>query len=140
MSLGDYVRYLRAMRGGISTHDVMVGAGISELRILREIEQRYREVGDDEALDKLATFFEVPVEELKWRRSRSRKALSGFVDQAMRAEQPVRLRVRSGETLTGKVKGWDLGCIELEPVEGGELVIVQRHVVEDWEQVEEPTQ
>jgi hypothetical protein len=133
MSLGDYVRYMRAMRGGISTRDVMQGAGLGELRALREIEQRYREVGDDETLEKLAKYFEVPVEELKWRRSRSRKALSGFVNRAMHDGQPVQLKLRTGETLTGKIRGWDLGCIGLEPAGGGELVIVQRHVVEDWE-------
>jgi hypothetical protein len=133
MSLGDYVRYLRARRGGISTRDVMQCAGISELRALREIEQRYREIGDDETLEKLAKFFEVPVYELRWHRSRSRKALSGFVDQAMDAKQLVRFKLRTGETLTGRIKGWDLGCIGLTLAEGSELLIIQRHMIVDWE-------
>ena len=132
MSLGDYLRYLRAMRGGISTRDVVLGAGLTDLRGVREIEQRYREVGDEETLEKLAQFFEVPVDELKWHRSRSRKALSGFIDQAMREKQPVALQMRTGETLAGTVRGWDLDCIGLQPADGDEMVIVQRHAVVDW--------
>ncbi len=138
MSLGDYVRFLRALRGGVSTRDVMEGAGLGELRVLREIEQRYREVGDDETLEKLARYFEVPVEDLKWRRLHARKALSGFVDQAMHQGHTVSLTVRTGEMLTGTIRGWDLDCIGLQPLDRDELVIVQRHMVDDWATVVEP--
>jgi len=52
MSLGDYVRYLRAMRGGPDFLSIEAATGVPG-RSLREIEQRYRRVGEsDEELQK----------------------------------------------------------------------------------------
>lgn len=131
MSLGDQLRFLRAMKGGPSTREIAQAIGLERITPLREIEQRYREIGDDALLEKLAAYFQVPVEELKWHRARYRKALSRFLEEAQQQGKRVALRLRSGETLTGKIMWWDLGATGLQPDEG-ELLVVQRHAVIDW--------
>ncbi len=132
MSLGDQLRFLRAMKGGPSTREIAQAIGLERTTPLREIEQRYREIGDDALLEKLAAYFQVSVEELKWHRARYRKALSRFLEEALQHGKRVHLHLRSGETLTGKVMWWDLGAAGLQPDEG-ELLVVQRHAVIDWE-------
>lgn len=132
MSLGDHLRFLRAMKGGPSTREIAQAIGLERVTPLREIEQRYREIGDDALLEKLALYFQVPIEELKWHRARYRKALSHFLEKALKQGQRVHLHLRSGETLTGKVMWWDLGATGLQPDEG-ELLVIQRHAVIDWE-------
>ena len=132
MSLGDYLRYLRAMRGGPSLQEVAAQAGV-EQRTLREIEQRYRAIGDDQTLRRLARYYGVPYRELRWRRDKPRKALSAFVHRAMQRGRTVKLHLRMGRTLEGKVVGWDLGAIGLELADGSGFVMVQRHAVDDWE-------
>ena len=138
MSLGDYLRYLRAMRGGVTPLEIMEETGIPP-RILTQIEQRYREMGDDETLEKLAAYYEVPVEELHWRRGRSRKALIAFLARARNEGHVVRLRLRAPqEEFVGRVVWDDLGAVELR-LAGGGNVVVQRHAVDDWELAEEST-
>lgn len=142
MSLGDYLRYLRARRGGPNPREIAEAAGLPHGGIISQIEQRYREIGDDEALEKLAAYFEVPVEELRWRRARSRKAFSTFINEAMMNDEVVCLHLRLGEDLVGRVRWWDLSALGLEPLDGTPLIVVQRHAVDDWEMVEttEPEQ
>ncbi len=142
MSLGDYLRYLRARRGGPNPREIAEAAGLPHGGIISQIEQRYRGMGDDETLEKLAAYFEVPVEELRWRRARSRKAFSAFIEDAVRIGQVVCLHLRLGEDLVGRIKWWDLGALSLEPVDGTPQIVVQRHAVDDWEIVEttEPEQ
>jgi transcriptional regulator with XRE-family HTH domain len=142
MSLGDYLRYLRARRGGPNPREIAEAAGLPHGGIISQIEQRYREVGDDETLEKLAAYFEVPVEELRWRRARSRKAFSTFINEAMMNDEVVCLHLRLGEDLVGRVRWWDLSALSLEPLDGTPLIVVQRHAVDDWEMVEttEPEQ
>jgi hypothetical protein len=96
------------------------------------LEQRYRELGDDETLKSLADYFGADVEALKRARSRSRKALSQYMDQAQTNKSPVRLKLRCGETLSGSLAWWDLGALGLTPDDGGSLIVVQRHAVLDW--------
>lgn len=135
MSLGDQLRFLRALKGGPSTREVAEAIGLDRTTPLREIEQRYREIGDDALLEKLAAYFNVPVEELKWHRARYRKALSRFLEQARQnaaAGGRVRLRLRSGEALDGRIMWWDLGATGLQP-EVGEVIVVERHAIIDWE-------
>ncbi len=130
------MRYLRAMRGGPNPREIAEAAGLPHGGIISQIEQRYREVGDDETLEKLAAYFEVPVEELRWRRARSRKAFSTFIDEAMMNGEVVCLHLRLGEDLVGRVKWWDLGALGLEPLDGTPRIVVQRHAVDDWEIVD----
>ncbi|MFB0545704.1 MAG: helix-turn-helix domain-containing protein [Anaerolineae bacterium] len=133
MSLGDYLRYLRAMRGGPTPWEIAEAAGLDSPRLISEIEQRYREIGDDETLEKLAAYYQVPVEELRWRWGRSRKAFTAFAEAAMKSGQPVLLHLRLGEDLAGRVLWWDLGAIGLEPQDGTAEIVVQRHIIDDWE-------
>jgi hypothetical protein len=133
MSLGDYVRYLRAMKGGPDLWTIQEASGVPS-RTLREIEQRYRRVGEnDEDLQKLANYFGVPVEELTWRREKWRKLLSEALYTAQTATRSIRLVLRDGPTFEGHVLWWDLGATELELSEGRGRVVVERHAVDDWE-------
>lgn len=136
MSLGDYLRYLRAMRGGPSPIEIAKEAGLESPRILTEIEQRYRKVGDEETLKKLAAYYQVPVEELRWRMERPRKAFTLFAHEAMLKQDTVLLRLRMGQNLKGRILWWDLGAIGLDPLDGSEQIVVQRHAIDDWEKLE----
>jgi transcriptional regulator with XRE-family HTH domain len=131
MSLGDELRLLRALAGGPTPLDIAEEAGV-EAGIYCQLEQRYREMGDDETLEKLASYFRCDPDILKRARSRSRKALSQHLAEAVRNEQPVELSLRTGDVLTGRVVVWDLGAIGLEPTDGGATIVVQRHAVIDW--------
>lgn len=133
MSLGDELRYLRAFHGGGNLMKIEQEIGIN-IGTLRFMEQRYRRVGeDDEALAKIAAYYNVPLEKLQWHRERYRKALSAYLHQSMESEAIARFELRTGETLSGRVRGWDLGTFGLEPEDGGPLIMVQRHAVLDWE-------
>ncbi len=132
MSLGDELRYLRAFRGGPTHREVENAAGVPR-GTLWQVEQRYRRVGeDDELLARLATYYGVPLADLQFHRERYRKALSAVLHQAQESGQVARFQLRSGETLSGRVRWWDLGTFGLD-VEGEGLTVVQRHAVVDWE-------
>ena len=47
MSLGDYLRLLRARKGGITPWDIEAATDLPK-GLYRQMEQRYRAVGDDE--------------------------------------------------------------------------------------------
>ncbi len=133
MSLGDELRYLRAFHGGGDLQGIEEEMGL-EIGTLRYIEQRYRRMGeDDEELAKIAAYYGVSLEKLQWHRERYRKALSAYLHRAMEDESSVRLELRTGETVAGRVRWWDLGAFGLEPEGGGPLTVVQRHAVLDWE-------
>jgi transcriptional regulator with XRE-family HTH domain len=133
MSLGDYARYLRAMKGGPDFLSVEEATGVPG-RSLREIEQRYRRVGDsDEDLQRLADYYNVPVEELVWRREKWRKLLSEALYISQTEKRSIRLILRDGPTFEGRVTWWDLGATQLELSDEDERLVVQRHVVDDWE-------
>ena len=131
MGLGDELRYLRAKAGGPTPMEIekatSVGAGIYS-----QLEKRYRQLGDDETVDKLAAYFGCDSKMLKLARARSRMALSQHLALALASAQPVHLLLRTGETLSGRLAWWDLGALGLTPEDGGPLIIVQRHVVVDW--------
>ena len=101
---------------------------------LRMMEQRYRRVGeDDEALAKIAAYYGAPLEKLQWHRERYRKAFSAYLEEAMESEAAVSLELRTGETMQGRVRWWDLGAFGLESEGDGLFTVVQRHAVVDWE-------
>lgn len=132
MSLSDQLRFLRARQGGSDFSGIDALFGKATVVQLHLIEQRQRDVSDDAIIEKLATYYHVPVEELQWHRRRSRKALSRHLLDAVQAERPVRLQLRNGETLAGRVLWWDLAAIGLQlPDES--LLVVQRHAVIDWD-------
>jgi transcriptional regulator with XRE-family HTH domain len=131
MSLGDELRMLRAIAGGQTPLEIEEEIGV-DAGLYRQLEQRYREMGDDETLDKLAAYFGSDAAVLKRARSRSRKALSQHLSQALDSETTVELKLRTGETLTGRLAWWDLGALGLEPEDGGSPTVIQRHAVVDW--------
>ena len=131
MSLGDMLRMLRAKRGGITPFDIEAALPDLPKGLYRQMEQRYRAVGDDATIGMLAEFYGVPFEDLRWRLEWPRKALSRALVYAQQNDLPITLRLWNGQTVTGRVKWWDLGATALETA-GGEIV-VQRHAAEHWE-------
>lgn len=129
MSLSDYLRVLRARRGGITPLDIEAATGIDK-GLYRQMEQRYRAMGDDATLHALADFYGVPFEELRWRLDWPRKALSRALVHALQEGAPLRLELRNGEIVTGAIKWWDLGAVGIETQQGE--WVVQRHAVERW--------
>lgn len=132
MSLGDYLRHLRAMHGGESTLEIAKILGLPSPWPINEIEQRYREVGADELVQKLAEYYGVPAADLLARRKRSRKALSQFLDDAQKTGRKATLVLRTGERLSGTVQWADMGALALEMENIPGPVIVQRHIVDEW--------
>ena len=131
MSLGDELRYLRARAGGPSPVEIAEASGV-DAGLYRQLEQRYREMGDDDTLQKLAVYFRCEAALLRHARSRSRKALSAYLAKAQELDGPIRLRLRTGETLQGRLAWWDMGAIGLQPDDSGTLIVLQRHAVVDW--------
>jgi transcriptional regulator with XRE-family HTH domain len=131
MSLGDELRYLRAQAGGPTPSEIAEATGVDP-GLYAQLEQRYREMGDDETVEKLAAYYGCNPEMLKHARSRSRKALSLHLHHALENEEWIRLHIRTGETLEGHVVWWDLGTLGLQAKDADELLVVQRHAVIDW--------
>lgn len=132
MSLGDELRYLRALRGGPNYNTIQDATGLPP-GLLWQWEKRYRRVGeDDELLGRLAAYYGVPLESLQFHRERYRKALSAYLHRAQQSGQPATFQLRTGETLSGRVRWWDLGAFGLEVAEQEEMIVVQRHAVVDW--------
>jgi sRNA-binding regulator protein Hfq len=134
MSLGDYLRLLRAKSGGVTPLEIESATGLSK-GTYRLMEQRYRTVGDDESVRLLASFYGVPIDDLRWRMDWPRKALSHSLVAAMRRRSAVTLHLWNGQTISGMVKWWDLGAVGLATGQD-ELLVVQRHAVERWEPFE----
>ena len=131
MSLGDYLRLLRAKAGGITPFEIEAATELPR-GSYRLMEQRYRAIGDDATVRMLADFYVVPFDDLRWRLDWPRKALSRSLVAAMRQQSTVTLYLWNGQTVTGRVKWWDLGALGLE-TDSGHLLVVQRHAVERWE-------
>lgn len=131
MSTGDYVRQLRAVKGGPTPLEIEEAAGLTP-GTYRQLEQRYRTVGSADDLAKLAEYFQVPVDELSSRQVWSRKDLSAALVEANEQNRSIRLELRTGENLTGKVIWSDLGAV-LMHLDDGRKLIVQRHIVDRWE-------
>ena len=104
MSLGDELRYLRAKTGGPTPLEISEATGV-DAGYYCQIEQRYREMGDDDTIENLAVFFRSDADVLKRARSRSRKALSQHLENAKTLGTPIPLHLRTGETLTGRIVG-----------------------------------
>lgn len=131
MSIGDHVRYLRAAKGGPTPWDIQQATGIPS-STLSQLEQRYRAVGTDEELAKLAEYFGVPVEDLLQRQDWTRKALSAFLAEAYEEDWQIKLRLRNGQEFNGRVLWYDLGATLLQ-LDDGQEVVIQRHFVDRWE-------
>lgn len=131
MSLGDTLRVLRAKRGGITPLDIEAALPDLPKGIYRQMEQRYRAVGDDASIRLLADLYGVPFEDLRWRLDWPRKALSRALVHAQQNDLPITLYLWDGRTVSGKVMWWDLGAAALTTDDGE--IVVQRHAAERWE-------
>lgn len=131
MSTGDFLRFQRALQGGATPAEIQEATGVS-FNTYSQLEQRYRAIGTEEELDKLAQYFGVDKQELLERQEWSRKRLSADLVEAREQDRPVRLELRTGEVLTGKVRWSDLGAALLE-LEDGSKLVVQRHIIDRWE-------
>ncbi len=133
MSLGDYLRLQRARRGGITPWDIEAATELPK-GLYRQIEQRYRAVGDDASIHILADFYGLPFEDLRWRLDWPRKALSRALLTAQQNQQPMTLHMWDGSVQRGIVRWWDLGAVALAPESGvGDVLVLQRHAVERWD-------
>jgi sRNA-binding regulator protein Hfq len=131
VSLGDYLRLLRARRGGITPMEIEQKTGLPP-GLYRYMEQRYRSVGDDDSIRTLADFFGESFDDLRWRLDWPRKELSRAIAAAAKADAPITLFLWDGRNASGKVVWWDLGALMLES-EQGDRQVIQRHAVERWD-------
>lgn len=142
MSLSDYIKYLRAVKGGVTPWEIAEASGVpaSEVHL---IEVKHRRVGeDDEMLAKLAGYFGVPLEDLTTRRESYRKMLTQFLEDSKRKESQVTLTLESGEAVSGKIDWFSREAVALVPagegIDAGEATaadpyIVQRGWVASWQ-------
>ncbi len=131
MSLGDHLRYLRALHN-VEPDELMTAVGEAYRLQYWQVERKYTDISEDGLVERLAAFYRLPRGELEWHRQRTRKALSVHVGEAIQEGQAVKLKLRSGEWLIGRPVWCDLGAIGLETRSGDPLTIVQRHAVIDW--------
>ena len=136
MSLSDYIKYLRAVKGGLTPWEIAAGSGVAA-REIHLIEVKHRRMGDDEAvLEKLAEFFGVPLEDLTSRRDSYRKRLTTFLEESQKDDSAVTLKMENGDEITGKVTWFGREAVALTPHgSSGEReapYIVQRGWVADW--------
>jgi hypothetical protein len=131
MSLGDRLRVLRAQRGGVTPAEIEAALPDLPRGLYRYMEQRYRAVGDDESIEMLAEYYGVPFEDLRWRLDWPRKALNRAFVYVEKEDLPITLQLWNGDTVSGKVKWWDLGACEVSAPAGD--IVVQRHAVERWD-------
>src|SRR5512139_1284055 len=99
MSLGDFLRLLRAKSGGITPNEIESATGLPK-GTYRLMEQRYRAVGDEESVRLLADFYGVPVNDLSWRMEWPRKALNHSLVAAMRSRSPITFHLWNGQTVS----------------------------------------
>ena len=135
MSLSDFIKYQRALKGGLTPWEIAEGSGVPA-RDVHLLEVKHRRMGDDEVmLGKLAVYFGVPVDELTFRREAYRKRLTYFLEQSGKDHRPVVLKLESGEELPGTIRWYSREAIGLVP-EGAdsedEVLVVQRAWVADW--------
>src|SRR5215210_2004636 len=99
MSLSDYIKYLRAVGGGLTPWEIAEKSGVPA-REIHLLEVKHRRVGDnDEVLEKLAAFFNVPPENFTNRREAYRKRLTSFLEESQQQLSPVVLKLEDGEQL-----------------------------------------
>jgi transcriptional regulator with XRE-family HTH domain len=138
MSLSDYIKYQRAVKGGLTPWEIAEGSGVPS-RDVHLLEVKHRRMGEDDAtLQKLADYFGVGVDELTGRREAYRKRLVAFLEECIREERAVTLKLESGEEVEGVPVWYSREATALrtegatEGAEAGDLCIVQRAWVADW--------
>lgn len=136
MSLSDYLKHLRAEKGGITPWEIAEASGVPAAEV-HLLEVKHRRVGEnDESLAKLANYFGVPVEEFTGRREQYRKLLTQFLEESVQNSNAITLKLESGEELTGKVEWYSREALALNPQAGDTEeapYIVQRSWVATWQ-------
>ena len=133
MSLSDYLKFMRAMKGGVTPWEIADATGVSSKEI-HLLEVKHRRMGEDDAmLTKLADYFAVPVDELTRRRDGFRKRLTGFVADRARSGEPVTLRLESGEALHGMIAWFGREAVALQPDDDGPPFVIQRAMIAEWQ-------
>jgi hypothetical protein len=130
MSLGDHLRYLRAL-ADVNTGTIAEALGLEAVSPINMAEVRYKPVEDEALVAALAEYFGRPLAEFEWHNARARKYLTFYVQRALEQKEPITLTLRGGEMLSGQPEWWDLSSIGLQTEAHG-LVVVQRHAVVDW--------
>ena len=129
------------MKGGLTPWEIAEGSGVPA-REIHLLEVKHRQVGEDDALlQRLAGYFDVPVEELTGRRGAFRKRLTAFLDESQQRSSPVVLKLESGEEIGGMVDWYAREAIALTPQsneEGNHPYILQRGYVADWRHADSP--
>ena len=136
MSLSDYIKYQRALKGGLTPWEIAEGSGVSS-RDVHLLEVKHRRMGENDAmLEKLADYFGVPLAELTSRREAYRKRLVTFLEECIGGQRPVALKLEGGEEVEGVPVWYSREAIALrsegDTEESGDLCIVQRAWVADW--------
>jgi transcriptional regulator with XRE-family HTH domain len=141
MSLSDYIKYLRAKHGGDTPWEIAEASGVPAGAI-HLLEVKHRRVGEnEEQLEKLAAFFDVPVEELTKRREAYRKRLTFFLEELAGSDTSITLKLEDGEELEGAVQWYareSLALMPTTPGDSGEPYIVQRGWIADWRRTDSP--
>jgi hypothetical protein len=134
VSLSDYIKYQRALKGGLTPWEIAEGSGISA-RDVHLIEVKHRRMGDDDALlEQLAAYFGVPVRDLTDRREAYRKRLTYFLEESKHNSSAVELKLESGEVVDGWPVWYSREAVALkdEDADDSNLCVVQRAWVADW--------
>ena len=135
MSLSDYIKYLRTLKGGATPWEIAEGSGVTAGEI-HFIEVKHRRVGEDDVvLEKLARYFGVPLSELTGRREAYRKLLTRLLEECLQSSSVVALKLESGEEVEGAVAWYSREAVAIAPLSWGEEncpFIVQRAWVADW--------
>jgi len=134
VSLSDYLKFMRATKGGVTPWEIADVTGLSSKEV-HLLEVKHRHMGEDDAmLAKLAEYFEVPLEALTARRDGFRKRLTGFLADRQRTQEEVTLTLESGEELHGTIAWFGREALALDPTGGDPEapLVVQRAVVAEW--------
>jgi hypothetical protein len=134
VSLSDYIKYQRALKGGLTPWEIAEGSGISA-RDVHLIEVKHRRMGDDDALlENLAAYFKVPMQELTSRREAYRKRLTYFLEESKRDSSAVDLKLESDEVVSGWPVWYSREAVALkgEDADDSDLCVVQRAWIADW--------
>src|SRR5689334_12654903 len=133
MSLSDYLKFMRAMKGGVTPWEIADATGVPSKEV-HLLEVKHRRMGDDDAmLAKLAQYFEVPVDELVRRRDSFRKRLTGFIADRQRSAEHVTFVLESGERLEGTIAWFGREAVALQPADDGHPLVIQRAIIAEWQ-------
>jgi hypothetical protein len=134
MSLSDYIKYLRAVKGGLTPWEIAAGSGVPA-REVHLLEVKHRRMGEDDVmLNSLADFFGVAVTDLTSRRDAYRKRFTTFLEESQKEDLAVTFKMEGGEEITGKIEwfGREAAALRPETEDASAPYIVQRSWVADW--------